>query len=741
MVDAVVRNIDTIGEAMRARGVITLGIFSILLITHSLFALEPIRIDSTFSRQSVAKNVEYLEDSEKRLTIDEIARREAGWQGTDQDAFNFGFTDSVYWMRFDVRNTTDEALYWYCEIGYPQIDRVELFYRDEAGAFTVKKGGDYYPFDIRDVSDRNTIFALKTWPGVSRYYLRFETSSSLNFPLVIYSQRGYLDKVQNELPILWFYYGLMFIMLVYNLFVFFSIRQLDYLYYVLFIASYILIQFTLNGFAFQYLWPNSIWWANNCIPFFISATAVCSGLFCRESMQSRTHFPLLNKIMLFAIVVPNIILMSVVLFLDYRISIKVTMVFALLAVLILFIASLITTIRGSRPARYILLGFLGLFFGITLFVLKTFGVLPSNFITVWGLQIGSTLIVVFLALGLADRINTLRRDLQGLNLGLETNERLAKERSAYLENIVKTVREISQDLLNTSSELTEMGNDFSRISQEQEKSSQEMTVLFGNLVSSTENISQSTVEQKQEGEKTRELANVLNETQRYVREMSVSVLESISVIAQSATDAGESLRNMIERMGIIDEEGKTVRNVISIIDDIVDRINLLSLNAAIEAARAGEYGRGFSVVADEISKLAHATAENSKEISGQIVRITGDIDQGIRIVTQTKESTDGIFDMIKTINERVDTVKELMDSLGTAIGNVMKQAEIMDTLSKSIASSTDEQNSSMEHTVQYVERLSGIAQEISSTNEKIVRFTHLITEKAVVLDDLVKDIG
>lgn len=726
---------------MRTKGAITLGVFIILLIGHSLFALEPIRIDSTLSSRSVAKEVEYLEDSEKQLTIEEIVYREAGWQSTDQDAFNFGFTDSVYWMRFAVHNTMDEALYWYCEIGYPQVDRIELFIPKAAGGYTVKKGGDYYPFDIRDVSDRNTIFSLKTPPGISRYYLRFETSSSLNFPLVIYSQRGFLDRVQNELPILWFYYGLMFIMLIYNLFVFFSIRELDYLYYVLFIASYILIQFTLNGFAFQYLWPNAIWWANNCIPFFICITALCSGMFCRESLQSRIHFPLLDKIMLFTIIVPHFVLMSVALFLDYRISIKVSMVLALLTVMILFLVSLITTIRGSRPARYILLGFLGLFFGITLYVLKTFGVLPSNIITVWGLQLGSTFIVVFLALGLADRINTLRNDLQELNLGLETNERQAKERSTYLENIVKTVREISQDLLSTSGELAEIGNDFSRISQEQEKSSQEMTVLFGNLVSSTENISQSTVEQKTEGEKTRELANVLNETQRYVREMSVSVLESISVIAQSATEAGENLRSMIERMGIIDEGGKTVRNFISIIDDIVDRINLLSLNAAIEAARAGEYGRGFSVVADEISKLAHATAENSKEISGQIVRITGDIDQGIQIMTQTKESTDSIFDMIKTINERVDTVKELMDSLGAAIGNVTKQAEIMDTLSKGIAQSTDEQNNSMEHTVQYVERLSGIAQEILSTNEKIVRFTHLITDKAVVLDDLVKDIG
>lgn len=704
-----------------------------------LLLADPIIVDSALKSYSLGRQVEYLEDREKKFSIDDVVTISEGWKPSESESFNFGFTTSVYWMRFTVENREERNIPWYLEVGYPMIDKIDLYIPRESGQYSVKKAGDSLPFEKRDIPDRNFIFTMDEPPGTHTYYLRFETMSSLNFSLIMHSLNAYLENRMGNMPIIWIFYGLMIIMIIYNFFLFFFIRERSYIFYVIFTLSYVFIQMTLDGFSFQYLWPNSIWWASNCVPFLISLTCFWGVIFCREYMQVRKNFPVINLIML-SLIATGGILTPVVLFMDYRLSIKITTVLALVVVLSLSVISVINTIRGSRPARFILIGFMGMFIGVALYVLKTYGVLPTNFITVWGMQIGFSFVVIFLSLGLGDKINTMRNELQLLNRGLEESEMESKKRTGYLENIVNTVQGISRDLLSISHDLTDIGNRFSKISMEQATSSEEMSASFEELTSSNENIAQSTIKQKTEGEKTRELANVLNETQQYVRDMSVSVLESVSVISESVSDMGSNLKNMIERMELIDEGGKTISGFIAMIDDITDRINLLSLNAAIEAARAGEYGRGFSVVSDEIGKLAQATSDNSKEISGQIRKIIGDIDSGIRIVHETKQSTEDIFNMISTINEKVDAVKELMGNLGNAIENVTSQAEIMDALSRDIAASTGEQNISMSDTLKSVERLSEIAQEIAQHHQDIVDFTRRINEKSIVLDELVKDI-
>jgi len=698
-----------------------------------------INITDDLYRLSIAKHIEYYEDTTDKTKINDIKNKNIAWQKPAADEFNFGFTNNPYWFRFTVNNTTENVKPWYLEISYPMLDSVKLYIPEGDSRFKKIETGDHLPFHNRDVKERNFIFSLSEKPGKHTYYIRIKTTSSLNFPVIIWSSEAYLEKLFKELPILWIYYGLMMIMVIYNLFIYISARDKSYIFYALFISSWILFQLTLNGLAFQYLWPESVWWANNCLPIFMALIAMWNGFLFREYLQTARNFKRTHKFINYGVIIPSSIVVLITCTANYSISIKVATFNSLYFAIGMLIISFILTMKGSRPGLFYFVAFAGNFIGIGAYTLKTFGVLPSNFFTNWSVQIGSSMVVVLLSLGLADKINTMRKEMQDMNRDLENKEKNAKKRAEYLEGVVTTVNIISGELTNVSNELSNIGTGFTNLSQEQAATSEEMSATFEELTAANENIHKTTVAQEEEGQKTKDLASILNGSQTMISNASESVLQSILVILESTQLTEDTLKQMIEKMNVINEGGRSVSNFIDMINDITDRINLLSLNAAIEAARAGDYGRGFSVVSDEIGKLASATSDNSQEISSQMTKIIRDIEDGTGIVNKTKDAINVTFRMVSTINEKLDEVKSMMNKQDSATGNLLEQTATMDSLSKNISVAVNEQNTSMNETLKSIERVSQIAQEIAMANKKIMDFTNSINNRSVDLNNLVKD--
>jgi methyl-accepting chemotaxis protein len=688
------------------------------------------RIDDTFSNYSLGKDIEYIEDPGGTLSLEDVQRR-SDWRQSEHEAINLGFTESTYWFRFTLDNRSRLESF-FLELTYPMLDSIKLYRPNENGGYDEYETGDLLPFHHREVEHVSFVFRISQKSGTQmRYYFRIKTSSSFNFSINLYSQQAYFSKLNSEQPVIWIFYGLMIIMVVYNFIIFLSSRDVSYLFYSIFISTWIVLQMCLNGYAFQYLWPHSIWWANSSLPFFIAMTYVTVSVFFIFFLELRRKYRLFYVLIWVLCIIPGLILSALSLMVPYSWAIKMTTVFAGTAATFLYVAGLMLFLKyKSRQAYFMELAFMGFVVGIILYVLKTFGILPANFLTQWSIQIGSALVVVLLSFGLADKINTMRRELVRLLDEQKENERIAVEKARFLEGIVSTVNGISADFINVSRELGEISTAFSQLSMEQASTSEQMSATFDELVASIEKIHQSTLHQQDEGEKSKRLADELSQAQRSMVKESIQVARSVEEISRAAKTTEESLKMMTERMSIINAGGKEIDQFVAIIDDISDKINLLSLNAAIEAARAGEYGRGFAVVADEIGKLAQATSDNSKNIASRIKTIIQDIEEGANLVVNTKESTDMIFSMVDTIQKGIDEVKRLMAAQNKALEIVVKQAGIIETLSKDVVISTQEQKDSMVQTLHTIERLSEMAMEISSANHRIVGFIQAISSNS-----------
>jgi methyl-accepting chemotaxis protein len=398
---------------------------------------------------------------------------------------------------------------------------------------------------------------------------------------------------------------------------------------------------------------------------------------------------------------------------------------------VLIVGAFLLLREGDRAAKFFLAAWGALIVGALMYGLKAFGLLPGTAVTTYGVPVGAAIQVFLLSLGLADQLRQMNAELLSTKKGLD-------ERNDYLEGIMRSADGMSQELVDISEDQRRIADQFALLASEQAALSEEMSATFEELTSSIESIDNSMTRQAEEGDKTRSMVDVLRKSQAEVARSSVTVVDHIGKIVESTKSTGSELSQMSEMMAIINEGGREINNIVSMINDITDKINLLSLNAAIEAARAGEHGRGFAVVADEIGKLAVATSDNSKEISTKIDRISKDILNGIAMVGVTLDSIDGVIKLISEISVQIDTVRQAMEKQGLAIVEVVTQAEVIRELASIIKTSTNEQKSAMMESITTVQRLTEMSQQITRDNDKITRFTRVIRDKSDELKSIVK---
>ena len=360
-----------------------------------------------------------LEDPSGTLSLDDVRARGAQFERSHQKHLGFGLTHSAYWLRFSVRVPGSTPAQWLLELSYPPLDDVQL-YVPRAGSYERRQTGDHLPFQQRDIVNRNYLFDLEQAPGVATYYLRVQSTGSLSLPLRVWSPQAFIEHLSSEQPPLWIFYGLMMVMAVYNLFVYFSVRESAYLYYVCYIVSYIGLQFSMNGFAFEYLWPNAPWWNGKSLLLWLYFGFGFGLLFQREFLRLWEDFPRLDRLSR-GMGVLSFGLAACALVLPYLLGIRVLVFWGVAVVLFVLVVTVLATSTRSRAAIYYAVSWAALLAGILLYLMRTLGLLGDSFWSVWGPQLGASLEVTLLSLGLADRINVMRSNLQRLNSRLTHN--------------------------------------------------------------------------------------------------------------------------------------------------------------------------------------------------------------------------------------------------------------------------------------------------------------------------------
>lgn len=352
--------------------------------------------------------IDALEDEEGSLTVKEVAASQA-FQDTGAGTPNFKFTDSTYWFRFGITNNTKEALLL-LEVGYPLLDYVSLFWRDENGEFQELKSGDMLPFSKRAREHRTITFELNQTPGqTTEYYIRAQSSSSLQMPLRVYTELTFTKVSGSESMILGGYYGVILVMILFNGLLGLSLKDHTYYHYIAYLAAWLVVQVALNGNSHRFLFPENPMVSNTVLPVFIFIAMAMAFSFSRHFLLLEDHSKSWRLFFtgseLFgwgcaalAIVVP------------YAMIIRVGILYAGFASVGMICCAYFILRAGYMPARTYLIAWSVVCSGTMVFLLKTTGFFPSNIFTDYSIQVGSALEVTLLSLALADRIHVIQRE-------------------------------------------------------------------------------------------------------------------------------------------------------------------------------------------------------------------------------------------------------------------------------------------------------------------------------------------
>ncbi|MFW5770808.1 MAG: 7TM-DISM domain-containing protein [Spirochaetota bacterium] len=692
-------------------------------------------------------HLEYYVDTSNTLTIDKILSENFSGKFIDADknSLNFGFSSASYWFKLSTKNPTSNKLNWFLEIVNNSINHVDLYYMDAEGSYRVQESGDMYPVANRAIQHVTFIFPMTDKPGSSEYYIHISSFGSIAVPFKAWSYIPMFESIKTETAVMVSFLFILLVMGTYNLFMFVMIRKATYFYYTSLIFSLLMLFMVHTGYGNLYLFPQITGISIAVLPLQM-LTCVMALLFTRTYFEIKQVIPWLNRYF----IMPGIIINAFTGILFYPL-VKVlspdsqvylivgTMIIAILTIILCIACGFIFASRKSRKAVFYLVAFFAVMVGGIVHNLWNFGILPTNFFTYYGVYIAIVCLVILFSIGLGDDIHRMRMEVLDLNKNLQEKERISTKRAQYLESIITLIKTSARELFGISSELNNLSNTLTSISNEEASTAEELSASFEELTSATLNISSAADHQKSEVGKTKELILHLKNAQEKVGRANESVIGSMQIISQATGETERNLVNMLDKINIISDGGESISNFVTMIDNISDQTNLLSLNAAIEAARAGNAGKGFTVVADEIGKLASATSENSKQIANEIFGINNDIQEGVQIVNTTKESTKSIIQMAGVINDQTHSVISLMENQQSAMKDVEGQSTVVDDLSSEIAVSARQQSSSMNEAMGMIERISQTSQNLANHNSKILDLTDSITQKAKDLEFILHD--
>lgn len=389
-----------------------------------------------------------------------------------------------YWLRFRIKNTSN-SIDWLFEFPDPHISEIHFFRANELGIMdSVKTVGFSYPFSKKEFKHKNFVF--KTYlpkDSIRTFYVLLNTKNYAGFTSYVREEISFTNYALTEYILLGFYYGVLIIMAIYNLFLYFNTKDRVYIYYVVYTLCCALNSFSEDGLGFQYIWPNYPI-VNQFVSFFTPALLLTAFVFYSFSFLNLKH-----KATVYSNIIVGFYFLYLFVFIVERLVFDSQRIYQFIFVipfLLIYLASFKIYFGGEKSARYFILAYTMIIISFIIYLFRVFDLVPHGFglFAVYSFNIGFLIEVFILSIALGDRIRIERKLLDTLQqqalAQLIENESLKNKLIVELKE-----KEVIQEIVNK-----ELESKVAIRTKDLQEKSEELSVFNSNLSKLIEDLNQ-----------------------------------------------------------------------------------------------------------------------------------------------------------------------------------------------------------------------------------------------------------
>lgn len=386
----------------------------------------------------------YLEDRDHQVSLADILAGEApAFSQHRGGILSFGYTRSVYWARFDLRLAPREApSHWVFELALPLVDEATLYVVEDGALVHERSIGYRDDWASRDLAVPNPVFRTELKPDRDiQLYLRISTVNTFRMPVTLWHADAYIQRVSVEEAFRGILFGSLLAILIYNVFVMFSVRQRSYVYYVLYLIFATVFITTEQVHGMQLLETRPALFDKQYLHYHIMLSWLFGLLMTREFLGTQTYAPGLDQVLrisLYGVIVSFVLSLGM----PYHVGMQWVVIGSMALCAVVILTTLAAWRQYNRAAGAYFLAWTTALTGFVAYGLMAMGFLPLNILTAYAPQLGLTAQVILFSFALADRIKLVQAEAINWNERALTN--LWRYQSLF-DNAVEGIFQMSLD--------------------------------------------------------------------------------------------------------------------------------------------------------------------------------------------------------------------------------------------------------------------------------------------------------